>query len=180
MSPAGHRLDACSSSDANNAPTAAVPGDKTLLGDTPELKPPEASLYCSCVGALLYYPHDRADRQYEVSLLGRVMGCPTEGGLTVLKRLSRYFKGTCDGRVEVVGYSDRDWAGEAGSRKSQSSAKIFADGVSVNVFSRRQQVIATTSGTREFHAAAAVAEHLLHFQTLLKILGVETLLRRQP
>ena len=76
----------------------------------------------------------------------------------------------CGCRVEPVRYSDSDWPGDAGSRKSQSCGKIFAGGVPLNSFSRRQSVIAT--GTVEFHAAP-VAEHLLLFNAVVEVSGLE-------
>ena len=63
----------------------------------------------------------------------------------------------------VMGYSDSDW-GDAESRTSQSSGKIFADGVPLNSFLRRQSVIAISSGTAEFHGAAAVLEPLMRIK----------------
>ena len=82
---------------------------------------------------------------------------------------------TLDGRAELFGYSCSDLAGDAGSRKSQSSDKIFADGVAVGSFSGRQSVIAASSSTAElFTAAAAVAEHRLHIKTVLEFFGFET------
>ena len=50
-------LDALKLTDANDATTSGVPGHKVPLGTTPELKQPEASLYRSCVEALLDYTH---------------------------------------------------------------------------------------------------------------------------
>ena len=74
-----------------------------------------------------------------------------------------------NGRVELVGYTDSDWAGGAGNRTGQSCGKIFADGVPVNSFSKRQSVIATSSGIAEIYAAAAavVAGHPLRIKTVL-------------
>ena len=77
--------------------------------------------------------------------------------------LEGHFRCFCvDGRVELVGYSDSGRAGDAGSRKSQSSGKIFEGGGLLNSFSRRQSGIATSSSPAEFFAAAAFAEHLAH------------------
>ena len=47
-----------------------------------------------CVGGLLYYTQDRADAQYEVSILGSMLGKPTQGSMIALKRVTRYLKGT--------------------------------------------------------------------------------------
>ena len=48
--------------------------------------------------------------------------------------------------VQLVGYSDSDWAGDSSSRKSQSCGHVGADGRSLTSFSRRQSCAATSSG----------------------------------
>ena len=42
------------------------------------LSPAETTMYRQCVGGLLYYTQDRADAQYEVSILGSMLGKPTQ------------------------------------------------------------------------------------------------------
>ena len=136
---------------------------------------------CLCTarveGTLLQYTHDRADCQFEVSVLGRVMGCTTEGRLTMFKRLARCLEGTSDAFVwmpmkkwmAVLSLSDTPKATglvtlEAG--RASALAKSLRTGVLLNSFSRRPSVIAT--GTVEFHAAP-VAEHL----RVLEVSGLE-------
>ena len=53
----------------------------------------EASVYRSCVGALMYYVLDRADAQLEVSILGSSLRTPTTGALEALCRVTRYLLG---------------------------------------------------------------------------------------
>ena len=78
----------------------------------------------------------RADAQYEVSILGSMLGKPTRGSMIALKRVTRYLKGTrdfvnkleldneVDKRVaRLDGFSDSDWAGST-DRKSQSSSAL--------------------------------------------------------
>ena len=60
------------------------------------LDPAETTVYRQCVGGLLYYTQDRADAQYEVSILGSMVGKPTRGSMIALKRVTRYLKGTRD------------------------------------------------------------------------------------
>ena len=70
-----------------------APAHKALMGSTALLGQEQASVYRTCVGALMYYMSDRADGQYEVSLLGRMLSAPTAGALAALKRLVRYLMG---------------------------------------------------------------------------------------
>ncbi|CAK0870594.1 unnamed protein product [Prorocentrum cordatum] len=167
---------------SNTAPTPGVPAHKALMGSTPTLSQQQAGVYRSCVGALMYYVQDRADCQCEVSLLGRMLSGPTVGAFTALKRLVRYLLGTRNAvnwlprptegtNVELVGFGDSDWAGDLQTRRSQSSGKIEIDGVPMHSFSRRQSIVATSSGVAEYYAATAVAEDLLYFKSLLEFMG---------
>ncbi|CAK0797434.1 unnamed protein product, partial [Prorocentrum cordatum] len=141
-----------------------------------------AGIYRSCVGALMYCAQDRADCQCEVSLIGRMLSRPTVGAFAALKRLARYLMGTRDAvnwpprptegtNVELVGYGDSDWAGDLQTRRSQSSGEIEIDNVPMHSFSRRQGVVATSSGVAAHCAATAVAEDLLYFKSLLEFMG---------
>ena len=53
--------------------------------------------------------------------------------------------------VKLDRFSDSDWAGST-DPKSQSSGALFVDGAPLCAFSRRQSVIATSSGIAEFYA----------------------------
>eukprot|EP00975_Prorocentrum_lima_P018646 3926180-Prorocentrum_lima.AAC.1 len=50
---------------------------------------------------------------------------------------------TIGNAVTLIGYSDSDWAGDLHTRRSQPS------------FSRRQAMVATSSGVAEYYAATA-------------------------
>ena len=168
---------------AKGVPTPSVPGHKEKLTIGELLDSSETTVYRQCVGGLLYYTPDRADAQYEVSILGSMLGEPTQGSMIALKRVTRYLKGTrdfvnklaLDNEVEkhVVRldvYSDSDWAGST-DRKSHSSGVLFIDGAPLSSFSRRQSVIATRSGMAEFYAACATAEEMLLARDVLMFFG---------
>ena len=124
---------------AKDVPTPSVPAHKDNLTTGELLSPAETTVYRQCVGCLLYYTQDRADAQYEVLMLGSMLGKPTQGSMIALKRVTRYLKGTrhfvnklelgygdADKRVtRLDGFSDCDWAGST-DRKSQSSGMRFS------------------------------------------------------
>ena len=150
---------------------------------TPLLTADDTRLYRSCVGALMYYVLDRADAQLEVSMLGSYLRAPTSGAMEALRRVTRYLQGTQDAyvklriqsddpiTVELVGYSDSDWAGDPSSRKSQSSGHVEADSCPLTSFSRRQSCVATSSGMAECYAMCSTAEELLHLRTIPEHFG---------
>ena len=75
-------------------PTPSVPAHKEKLTTGELLSPAETTVYRQCVGGLLCYTQDRADAQYGVSILGSMLGKPTQGSMIALKRVTRYLKGT--------------------------------------------------------------------------------------
>ena len=125
---------------------------------------------------------DRADAQLEVSILGTYLRARSGGAMEALRRVTRYLLGTQIVHVklriqnddpitvELVGYSDSDWAGDPSSRKSQSSGHVEADGCPLTSFSRRQSCVAT-SGMAEYCAMCSTAEELLHMRTILEHFG---------
>ena len=142
-------------------------------------------MHRQCVGGLLYYTQDRADVQYELSILGSMLGKPTQGSMIALKRVTRYLKGTrhlvnkleLESEVDthvarLDGFSDSDWAGST-DRKSQSRSALFVDGAPLVSFSRRQSAKATSSGMVEFHAGCATAEEMFLARDVLMFFGCQ-------
>ena len=70
---------------AKDVPTPSVPAHQEKLTTNPA----ETTVYRQCVGDLLYYAQDRADAQYEVSILGSMLVKPTQGSMIALKRVTR-------------------------------------------------------------------------------------------
>ena len=103
--------------------------------------------------------------------------------MEALRRVSRQLLGTQDAyvkprnqnddpiTVELVGYSDSDWAGDPSSRKSQSSGRVEAGGCPLTSFSRSRSCVATSSGMAEYYAMCSTAEELFHLRTILEHFG---------
>ena len=99
------------------------------------------------------------------------MRASTSGAMEALRRVTRYLLGTHNAyvklrtqnddpiTVELVGYSDSDWADDPSSRKSQSSGHLEADGCPLTSFSRRQSCVATSSGMAEYYTVAVTLEN---------------------
>ena len=168
---------------AKTRPTPGVLSHRATLDATPLLTADDARVYRSCVGALMYYVLDRADAQLEVSILGTYLRAPTSGAMEALRRVTRYMLGTRDAyvklkilnddtiTVELVGYSDSDWAGDQASRKSQSSGHVEANNCPLLSSPEGRAVWRTSSGIAEFFAMCSTAEELLHLRTILEHFG---------
>ena len=168
---------------AKTRPTPGVLSHRATMDATPVLTADDARLYRSCVGALMCYVLDRADAQLEVSILGTYLRAPTSGTVEALRRVTRYLLGTQNAyvklriwnddpiTVELVGYSDSDWAGDPSSRKPQSSGHVESDGCPLTSFSSRQSCVATSSGMAEYYVMCSTVEELLYVRTILEHFG---------
>ena len=137
---------------AKTRPPPGVLSHRATMDATPLLTADDARVYRSCVGALMCFVMDRADAQLELSILGTYLRAPTSGAMEALRRVTRYLLVTRDAyvklrimsddpiTVELVGFSDSDWAGDPVSRKSQSSGLVEADGCPLTSFSEDRAV----------------------------------------
>ncbi|KAL6311416.1 hypothetical protein AAG906_035499 [Vitis piasezkii] len=83
------------------------------------------------VGKLIYLSHTQPDIAYVVSVVSQFMHCPSEDHMDAVMRILRYLKSSPgkglmfskNGHLNVVGYTDADWAGNITDRKSTSGAE---------------------------------------------------------
>ncbi|XP_052477244.1 secreted RxLR effector protein 161-like [Gossypium raimondii] len=105
-------------------PTSMVSVPKLTVSDgSPHFT--DVPLYQSTVGMLQYLCITRPELSFCVNKLSQYMNCPSETHWRAVKRVLRYLIGTIDhglfftkGNVEVVGYSDADWASSVEDRRS--------------------------------------------------------------
>ncbi|RVX17895.1 Retrovirus-related Pol polyprotein from transposon TNT 1-94 [Vitis vinifera] len=117
-----------------NCSTSVAPmqkGDKFSLMQCPqnewEHKQMERIPYASAVGSLMYAQTcTRPDISFAVGMLGRYQSNPRMDHWKAVKRVMRYLRGTKDymltfkrsDNLEVIGYTNSDFAGCVDSRKS--------------------------------------------------------------
>ena len=132
---------------------------------------------------MLYLNNERTDVQSTVRLLCTKLQSPTALELRQLKRLLRYAKDTGDMATvfEVQGnddkrrtsvkklevFTDSDWAGDQGARKSTSGAVIVAEGMRLHARSRGQAAVALRSCEAEVVAASEGIKEALLLQEVL-------------
>ena len=97
------------------------------------------------IGSLLYLTSSRTDIQFFVCLCARFQVSPKESHLTTVKRIFRYLAGTQDIRLwypanynlELIAYTDSDYAGSRLDRKSTSGYCQFIRGCLVSWASKK-------------------------------------------
>ena len=133
--------------------------------ETKELTEAGSKRYRSLAAVVNFLSLDRPDLQYAASVLGRSMSPPTVKVEARLKRVARYLlahprfvhtycRGVANEVLELVVWSDSDWAGCRASRKSMSGG-----------------ILAIGSGEAEFYAARKDATDALGAKSLLRDLG---------
>jgi len=102
----------------------------------------------------------RPDISFAVGMLGRYQSNPGKIHWIAGKKILRYLKGTKDhmltykrsSHLEVIGYTDSDYAGCLDSRKSTFSYVFLLAGGAVSWKSGKKSVIATSTMEAEFVA----------------------------
>jgi Reverse transcriptase (RNA-dependent DNA polymerase) len=111
--------------------------------------------YQAAVGALMFAAIcTRPDIAFAVGQLSQYASNPDKSHFSALTQCFRYLRGTIEyrlsykgtGRVQdaptVVGYSDADWAGDLGQRRSTTGYTFLLCGAAVSWQSKRQRTIA--------------------------------------
>ncbi|XP_076945715.1 secreted RxLR effector protein 161-like [Bidens hawaiensis] len=102
--------------------------------------------YRSLVGGLIYLTHTRVDLSYSVSVVARYTQSPSKDYLGAARRILRYVSGTLSyglwyekgAKIELIGYTDSDWA--------SVSANVFMIGSgAISWSSKKQSTVALCS-----------------------------------
>jgi len=124
-------------------------------------------MYQAVVGSLLYLStKTRPDIAYAVSRVTRFCAKPTKEHWAAVKRILRYLKGTSnlgllyreDTPAEITGYSDADWAGDVGDRKSTSGYVFLLGGAAISWRSSKQTCVALSTAEVDYVALSAAAQ----------------------
>lgn len=96
-----------------------------------------------------------------------------------VKHILRYLEGTADYGLlfnlkdmgECVGYSDTDWAGDLGDKKSTPGCAFSMSGATISWRSKKQSCVALSTAEAEYIALAGAAQETLWLQQLLADMG---------
>ncbi|XP_075103778.1 secreted RxLR effector protein 161-like [Nicotiana tabacum] len=172
----------------NNCSAGIVPiqkWDKFSIMQCPkndvEQKEMESIPYFSIVGSLMYAQTcTRPDISFAIGMLGRYQSNPEIDHWKATKKVLRYLKGTKDymlmyrrsKHLEVVGYSDSDFAGCIDTRKSTFGYLFQLAEGATSWKSAKWFVIATSTMEAEFVACFEATIHALWLQNFISGLGV--------
>ena len=142
-------------------------------------EPTNCAQYQKLVGKLIYLAHTRPDIAYAVGVVSRAMHRPQIRHMEAVIRILRYLKGTSgrgvlyqkNGHLDVVAYTDADWAGDRDDRRSTSGYFTLVGGNLVTWRSKKQKVVALSSAEAEFRGIAKGVTEILWLRRLLTELG---------
>jgi len=127
--------------------------------------------YLPLVGSLLYVIQTHPDIQFSVNLIAQFSGNPSIPHLEAVKRILYYLKGTQDfslvlghqerDTVDIVGWTDSDWAGDVDSRHSVGDFVFDVAGGYVFWSSKKQVSIATSFMEAEYVASANATKEVV-------------------
>ncbi|XP_047174417.1 secreted RxLR effector protein 161-like [Vigna umbellata] len=146
-----------------------------------ERKVMESIPYASVLGSLMYAQTcTRPDISFAVGMLGRYQSNPGMDNWKAAKKVLRYLQGTKEYmltyrrsyHLEVIGYSDSDYAGCVDSRKSIFGHVYLLAGGEISWKSEKQSVIATSTMEAEFVACFEATVHALWLRNFVSRLGI--------
>nr|GFA49942.1 hypothetical protein [Tanacetum cinerariifolium] len=125
--------------------------------------PVNVHLYRSMIWSLMYLTASRLDITFAVSACARNQMSPTVSNLNVVKRIFKYIKGhpklglwyPRDSPFDLEAFSDSDYAGAAGDRKSTTDGCQFMDRRLISWQFKKKTIMATSSCKAKYVAAAS-------------------------
>ncbi|GAB1609461.1 hypothetical protein Ahia01_001231700 [Argonauta hians] len=159
----------------------STPGEKNpqYMGNCEPLDEEDLKTYRKIVGSLIYVmTATRPDICYTVTKLSQHMSNAQQCHITMAKHALRFLKGSIDKRLtfrksceplEVIGYSDSDWANCTEDRKSITGYvfKLAAEGPLISWKTRKQPTIALSSCEAEYMATCSATQEGVYLTSLM-------------
>jgi hypothetical protein len=144
-------------------PVSTQMSTATLLSPDEDGKTVDQLKYRSMIGSLLYLMVTRPNIQFDVCLCARFQASPRSSHRMIVQQDFRYLKHTlkfeiwysASSLLDLVGFSDADFAGCGIDRKSTSDTCHFLGSSLVCWSSRKQSSVAQSTIEAEYVAAAA-------------------------
>ncbi|GJU49637.1 hypothetical protein Tco_1219192 [Tanacetum coccineum] len=129
----------------------------------------------SMIRSLMYLTASRPDIMFSVCACARFQVSPKTSHLLAVKRIFRYLKGkpslglwySKDSPLELVAYTDSDYAGATLDRKSTTGGCQFLGNRLISWQCKKQTVVATSTTEAEYVAAANCCGQVLWIQNQL-------------
>jgi hypothetical protein len=136
--------------------------------------------YKSMIGSLLYLTATRSDIQFVVGLCACFQASPRSSHRTTVQRIFRYLKHTSEFGIwhfassflNLVGFSDADFAGCGIDRKITSDTCYFLGSFLICWSSQKQSPVAQSTTEAEYVAAASCCSQIFWIVHTMRDFGV--------
>ena len=177
------RLETYGMANAHSTKTPAEQGP-VQIKEEEVLSTEDTTLFRSAAGSLLYLSRcTRPDLAHAAMVLTRSMSTPGPKGMTKMKRVLRYLKGTisigptysedAENGDELTAYVDADHAGDMDKGYSTTGAVVYLAGAPVDWKSVKQTVVAVSTLESEYVALLKACLMIIHLRHLLKTISSE-------
>lgn len=141
----------------------------------------DPKLYCSTIGALQYVTLTRPEIAFAVNRVSQYLHEPLDIHWQVVKRILRYLKGTISHglsitpatNLQLIGFSDADWAANVDDRKSISGYCIMLGTTPISWSAKKQVTVSRSSTEAEYRSLAMTTANILWMQSLFTELKVQ-------
>ncbi|KAK2450734.1 putative mitochondrial protein [Trifolium repens] len=140
----------------------------------------DVSQYRRLIGKLLYLTNTRPDIAYATQQLSQFLHRPTNVHYQAACRVIRYLKNSpgkglffprqCD--IQILGFSDADWAGCIETRRSTSGYCFFLGNSLISWKAKKQITVSRSSSEAEYRALSTATCELIWLLFLLKDLKI--------
>nr|GFB00651.1 putative ribonuclease H-like domain-containing protein [Tanacetum cinerariifolium] len=163
--------------DCKPADTPMINNQKLFMKT--EAKLADRDKYQRMVKKLIYLSHTRLDIAYAVGVVSQFMHQSQVGHMHAVLRIFRYIKGTTghgvlfkiNGHLNIQIFTDADWAGDKGNRRSTSGYFSLVGGNLVTWKRKKQKVISLSSAEAEFRSIAKGLAEALWIRKLVSEIG---------
>jgi hypothetical protein len=174
-------LDLLKDSGFLGSKPAATPLDPAVKLHNDSGKPYEyISSYMRLIGRLLYLTNTRPDISFAVQQLSQLLHKPTFAHYNAACRVIRYLKHN-PGRgllfprhseLQLLGFSDADWAGCIETRRSTTGYCFFLGSSLVSWKAKKQITVSRSSSEAEYRALSTATCELIWLLYLMKDLSI--------
>ncbi|GKA42435.1 hypothetical protein Tco_0735095 [Tanacetum coccineum] len=135
----------------------------------------DVHLYRSMIGSLMYLTSSRPDIMFAVCACSRFQVQPKASHMHAIKRIFRYLKGQPtlglwypkDSPMDLIAYSDSDYAGASLDRKSTTGGCQFLGCRLISWQCKKQTIVANSTTEAEYIAASNCCGQVLWLQNQL-------------
>jgi hypothetical protein len=139
----------------------------------------DPTLYRSLVGSLIYLTTTRPDISYVVHQVSQFMSSPRHLHLAAVRRIIRYLRGSPNrglffptgSSLQLVAYSDADWAGCPDTRRSTTGWCMFLGNALISWKCKKQDRVSKSSTEAEYRAMSTACSEIVWLRGLLEELG---------